>query len=232
MLAWIQRFVSTCKLSGNHRELNELRVYEITEAEIKIIKTIQQNKFAEEYKCLALGKKLSKSSKILPFNPRIDENGLIRSGGRLKNADYLSSNAKYPIILPRGKWITELIVNYYHEKRSSRGKIQTLAKISHRIWILRGRVVEVRECENNCCGYKRRKTKISNQIMAPFLLLGPKQTLTAFSKVSVDYGGPFVTIQIYIQYVPFYMFIVTCCALRFDLLSRHGFFFQCILQCI
>ena len=40
VLAWIQRFVSNCKLSGNHRELGELRVDEITEAETKI-KTIQ-----------------------------------------------------------------------------------------------------------------------------------------------------------------------------------------------
>ena len=101
MLAWIQRFVSNCKLSGNYRELGGLGVDEITEAEIKITKTIQQHEFAEEYKCLTFGKELSTSSKILPLNPRIDENGLIRSGGRLENADYLSFNIKYPIILPR-----------------------------------------------------------------------------------------------------------------------------------
>ena len=64
MLAWIQRFVSNCKLSGNHRELGELRVDKIIEAEIKIIKTMQQNEFAEEYKYLTLGKELSTSSKI------------------------------------------------------------------------------------------------------------------------------------------------------------------------
>ena len=48
----------------NHRKLDELRVAEITEAEIKIIKTMQQNEFAEEYKYLTLGKELSTSSKI------------------------------------------------------------------------------------------------------------------------------------------------------------------------
>ena len=47
VLAWMQRFVSNCKLSRNHRELGELRVDEITEAKTKI-KTIQLNKFAEE----------------------------------------------------------------------------------------------------------------------------------------------------------------------------------------
>ena len=34
VLAWRERFVGNCKLSGNHRELGELRVDEITEAEI------------------------------------------------------------------------------------------------------------------------------------------------------------------------------------------------------
>ena len=91
-------------------------VDEITEAERKTIKTKQQKEFAVEYKCLTLGKESSTISKILPSNPRIDEKGLIRSGGRLENADYLSFDVKYPIILPRRNWITKLTVNYYHEK--------------------------------------------------------------------------------------------------------------------
>ena len=134
-------------------------------------------------------------TKILPLNPQIDENGLIRSGGRLESADYLPFDVKYPIILPRGNWITKLIVNYYHEKdHHVAGQNQTLAKISWRFWILRGRE-EVRECENNCYGCKRRKVKIAKQIMAPFPEIRLKQPLRAFSRVSIDYGGPFITIQ-------------------------------------
>ena len=189
VLAWIQRFVSNCKLSGNHRELGELRVDEITEAEIKIIKTMQHYESAEEYKCLTL------SGKVLPLNPRIDENDLIRPGGRLENADDLSFDIKDPIILPRGICVTKLIVNYYHEKdHHVASQNQTLAKISQRFWILRGKE-EVRECENNCYSCKRRKAKIAKQIMAPFPALRLKKPLRAFSKVSVDYGGPFITIQ-------------------------------------
>ena len=160
-----------------------------------MIKTMLQNEFAEEYKCLTLGKELSTSSKILPLNPRIDENGIVRSGGRLENADYLSFHVKYPIILPRGNWITTLIVNYYHEKdHHVAGQSQTLAKISQRFWILRGRE-EVRECENNCYSCKRRKAKITKQIIAPFPAIRQKQPLRAFPKASEDSGGPFITIQ-------------------------------------
>ena len=77
VLAWIQRFVSSWRLLKNHRELDELIVDEITEIEIKIVKTMLQKEFDEEYKCLNLGKELSASSKILPLNPQIDENSLM-----------------------------------------------------------------------------------------------------------------------------------------------------------
>ena len=113
----------------------------------------------------------------------------------MEHADYLPFDVKYPIILPRGNWITKLIVNYYHENdHHVAGQNQTLAKISQRFWILRGRE-EVRECENNCYGCKRRKAKIAKQIMAPFPAIRIKQSLRAFSRVSIDYGGPFITIQ-------------------------------------
>ena len=71
------KILSNWRLLKNHRELGELIVDEITEVEIKIVKTMLQKEFDEEYKCLNLGKELSASSKILPLNPQIDENGLI-----------------------------------------------------------------------------------------------------------------------------------------------------------
>ena len=113
----------------------------------------------------------------------------------MEQADYLPFDVKYPIILPRGNWITKLIVNYYHENdHHVASQNQALAKILQRFRILRGREA-IRECENNCFGCKRRKAKIEKQIMAPFLALRLKQPLRAFSRVSVDYGGPFITIQ-------------------------------------
>ena len=99
MLACIQRFLSNYRLSKNHGELGELIVDEITEAEIKIIKTMKQKEFTEEYKCLKFARELSTSNKIVPLILRTDENVLIGSGDRLENADCLSFSVKNPIIL-------------------------------------------------------------------------------------------------------------------------------------
>lgn len=79
----------------------------------------------------------------------------------MENAGYLSFNVMYPIILPRGNCITKLIANYYDEKdHLMAGQNQTLAKVSQSFWILRGRE-EVRECESNRYGCKRKKEKNS-----------------------------------------------------------------------
>ena len=57
----------------------------------------------------------------------------MQSGGRSESADYLSFCVKHTIVLPRGNWITKLIVNYYHEKdHHMAGRNQTLEKISQR----------------------------------------------------------------------------------------------------
>ena len=45
------KILSNWRLLKNHRELGELIVDEITEVEIKIVKTMLQKEFGEEYKC-------------------------------------------------------------------------------------------------------------------------------------------------------------------------------------
>lgn len=60
-----------------------LCVQEIIEAETRIIKIIQAACFSRELKNLK-NKNSTNKSKITALNPFIDENGLIRVGGRLK----------------------------------------------------------------------------------------------------------------------------------------------------
>ena len=119
----------------------------------------------------------------------------MRSDGRLKHAKFLSFDVRYPIILPRKSWITKLIVKHFHEQgQHASGTNQTLAAISARYWVLSGREV-IREWEKQCSECRRRKAKDCNQIIAPLPLCRLKTSLRAFTRTSVDYGGPFTTIQ-------------------------------------
>ena len=54
---------------------------------------------------------------------------------------------------------------------------------------------EIREWEGQCYDCHRRRSKASTQVMAPLPRSRLKLPLRAFARASVDYGGPFHTIQ-------------------------------------
>ena len=130
--AWIMRFMSNCHISKNERLLdNELTSEEITDAESHIVKLMQQEIFYEEYSTLIRKNKLPKHSKLLKLCLRLDDDGIIRADGRLKYAEFLPYNTRYPIILPRKSWVTKLIIKHHHELGDhSMDTNQTLSSLS------------------------------------------------------------------------------------------------------
>ena len=190
--AWVYRFLENSKLSKDVRTSGDLTSEEVLD---NIIKKCQQETFRMEYKALQLGKPLGRQSKLLPLKPKIDEDGLIRSDGRLKYAEYLSFDVRFPIILPRKHWVTKLIVKHYHEAGNhSAGTNQVLSQLSTRFWIISGRE-EIREWEKQCSVCKRQKAKAATQIMAPLPAIRVNVPLRAFAHTAVDFAGPFITVQ-------------------------------------
>ncbi|KAJ8044179.1 hypothetical protein HOLleu_11565 [Holothuria leucospilota] len=116
--AWLQRFLSNCRSKVASRKSGQLTADEIEHIEEDILREAQQRAFHTEYQALVNGTALPNSSKIMNLSPPIDEDGLLRCGGRLSNAEHLSYNTKHPIILSRKFWVTKLIVKDYHEQRN------------------------------------------------------------------------------------------------------------------
>lgn len=190
---WVRRFIKNCQLPTEERKRGELTTEEIVDEQIELIKQAQKTAFPEEYSALEQKKQLPRNSKLMPLNPKLDEDGLIRSDSRLKYAEFISYDTRYPIILPRKNWITKLIVKFHHEEGNHTGTNHILASLSSQFWIISGRE-EIREWEKECSVCRRRKASAANQIMAPI----PRERLIplrAFAHRAVDYGGPFITIQ-------------------------------------
>ena len=144
---------------------------------------------------LAQGKNLPHSSRLLQLRPVFDEDELVRCDGRFRYAEFVPYDTRFPIILPRGHWVTTLIVKHYHEKGyHASGTNQTLADLSSRFWIIAARE-EIRAWEKNCMECRRRKAKPATQVMAPLPRIRVKEPLRAFSRIAVDFAGPFFTIQ-------------------------------------
>ena len=160
-----------------------------------IIKHAQNDCFKEEIANISRGQKLSNKSKLVGLNPVLDQDELVRSDGRLKYAEFLSYDIRFPIILPRKHWVTKLIVKHHHEQGFHvAGTSQTLASLSSRFWILSGREA-IREWENECMKCRRRKAQPATQIMAPLPDIRLRNSMKAFCQVAVDFGGPYITVQ-------------------------------------
>lgn len=118
----------------------ELLPEEIEDAEEEIISRAQLEAFHEEYVALLTGKEIPKKSSLSKLCPWLDDRGVLRCRGRLQFAEYLPYNVRFPIILPRGQWVTRLIVKHYHElSNHNPGTNFVLSQISGRFWIVAAR---------------------------------------------------------------------------------------------
>ena len=79
-------------------------------------------------------------------------------------------------------------------KEHTCGTKHTLAALSAHYWIVSGREA-IREWERECMECRRRKAKACQQIMAPLPLARLETSMRAFTKIAVDFSGPFVTVQ-------------------------------------
>jgi hypothetical protein len=194
ILAWACRFLSNCQESHDQRETSvDLTLEELNSAEERLIRQAQQEAFPEELARIRSGRELSTASKLSCLRPILDEAGVMRVDGRLKFGR-MPYRTRHPIILPRGGWITKLIIKRHHEAEGHGGTNQTLAALSERFWILNAREA-IRAWERDCAVCRRRKAVPEQQLMAPLPAARLEGSLRAFSNVAVDYGGPFTTVQ-------------------------------------
>ncbi|XP_064461872.1 uncharacterized protein LOC135372079 [Ornithodoros turicata] len=82
---------------------------ELSTAEKLVIANVQRDAFPREVRCLAMERVVPKDSPLWKLDPYIDEDGLIRIGGRLRNST-LSQNERHPIVVPPRHHIATLLI--------------------------------------------------------------------------------------------------------------------------
>ena len=98
-------------------------------AEIWLIKMHQKAMFTEDYDMLSTeGGKVLKSSPLWTLNPFIDEEGLLRVGGRLKFTS-LTDYEMHPVIVPGKTHLSTLLIRHYHSLIGHQGRGFTMATI-------------------------------------------------------------------------------------------------------
>lgn len=196
VLAWIMRFITKARnlstavqpeTAHTDRVLSTyLTTSELLASNNMIVKFMQRCEFEEEYKLLTKGKMVNNKSPIYKLNPYIDNEGILRVGGRL-NKTSLPIGMKNPIILSRNGRLTQLVIAQAHVATLHGGSRLTLAYRRQRYWIIGG-TRAVKNQLHHCVRCKRYKPTDNYQIMAD---LPPQrvQPSRPFTHTGVDFTG-------------------------------------------
>ncbi|XP_011859050.1 PREDICTED: uncharacterized protein LOC105556567 [Vollenhovia emeryi] len=152
-----------------------------------LCKTIQVQVFATDYESLKQKRSLGSASKLISLSPFMNDDGLIRVGGRLKNSA-LAFDACHQILLPRNHALTRRIIEYEHLRNMHCGLQATMAAVRQRFWPLSLRSA-TRSIINKCITCFRAKPTSSEALMGN--LPTPRVAVSRpFSHCGVDYAGP------------------------------------------
>ncbi|XP_045449969.1 uncharacterized protein LOC123658650 [Melitaea cinxia] len=104
--AWIKRFTRNCRHPQNKCLEAFLSPQELQDALLHWVRSVQEENFENEIDILRKGK-CKLSGAICKLNPLLDSAGLLRVGGRLRNAN-LPYGARHPLLLPKSGHLTEI----------------------------------------------------------------------------------------------------------------------------
>ncbi|XP_046391637.1 uncharacterized protein LOC124159766 [Ischnura elegans] len=183
-LRWLHNF-----RDKSHKRSGFVSPEERAQALTAVIRSTQSTAFRDELAALTSGKSLKRSSPLLPLRPFCDADGLLRVGGRLRNA-VLDYDEKHPIIIPKDHHFTVLLVRHAHAVTLHGGLQATAAYLAQRYWIIRSRVVvkrEIRTCVT--CTRFRGETLVQRMGDLPEERVKPQRP---FLSTGLDYAGPFL----------------------------------------
>lgn len=125
------RIVARC-LPWRHKQnrVASLTIDEITAAHNKLIRILQNVHFSYEICTLQKDRDMAVGGKLQRLNTFLDEEGILRVGGRLRDAP-MSFQQKHPIILPKAS-TTELIIGQEHRNNHHTGTQATLYAVGQR----------------------------------------------------------------------------------------------------
>lgn len=195
--------------SAEHTGSNKkamLQVQDMQQAKNLIIKSVQSITFPEELKSLKPSQhvkshedrssapdrrsSLKESFSLRKLDPFIDSQGILRVGGRLRNAS-LPFEVKFPVILPRRSHVTTLVIRYFHESVKHQGRGMTLNEIrANGYWIIGG-TSAAGSYIWSCIVCRKIRSAVVEQKMADL----PEDRLEPtppFTFCAIDYFGPFV----------------------------------------
>ena len=175
LLGWIKRFILNCRQPLS-RNKGELTMEELNNAEICIIKLIQQESFHGVT-----------DKRLVSLRPFIDGNGLIRLKTKISERSD-QKEFRYPAVLPQKHPVVTRLIYHQHYKACHVGVQGLLSLLRERFWILSGRRT-VRSVVSQCTICRRYNAK-SLETFPVSLPEHRVRDAAVFEITGVDFAGP------------------------------------------
>lgn len=141
LVSYLYRFINGTKHQNSYDIKSRTHTpEELQGALIIVVRNIQKLQFPDEYKCLQKGIAVNQQSCLNSLAPFIDDNQVIRVGGRLRNSK-LSYDAKHQLLLPKKHFFTKMVFTYLHIKHGHVAPQMLLSIVRQQFWPLSGRVL-------------------------------------------------------------------------------------------
>lgn len=181
IMAWIRRFCHNTRKPHSKRNDKFISIIELREAEVAIIKIIQQD--------FKYGPKEMKQINKCMAPTTIEDNGLIRLKTPIANlADTVSF--RYPYLLPRKHPLVQALVWEIHKNYCHAGTQFVMAKLREKYWITQARKT-VSSVIHQCMTCNRFVAKRMDTIPATLPVKRVK-TGEIFDSTGVDLFGPVI----------------------------------------
>ena len=148
-----------------------------------LIRYMQRSVYSDEYQRLKAGETLPIKNQLYYLEPKIDGNGIMRVGGRLKYAD-IDQSAKNQILIPADHHVTLLLVRHMHHVTCLHSGVEhVLATLRAEYWIPRARPL-LRRILRECMTCRRLGARAMKQKMADL----PPERLAANQRPFMRYA--------------------------------------------
>ncbi|XP_065197565.1 uncharacterized protein LOC135829088 [Sycon ciliatum] len=133
--AWVLRITRHLRHGGRDTAKPSLTVPELRAAESLWWKAAQAEGFPEELAALRIGKPVNKDSRLVQMTPFIDDNGIMRSDSRVRNAKVENKNLRQPVLLPPKHAFTRLLIQQHHVWSLHQGQDRVVNELRQKYWV-------------------------------------------------------------------------------------------------
>ncbi|XP_076243414.1 uncharacterized protein LOC143184816 [Calliopsis andreniformis] len=183
---WPESVSEPIDISETRPNKGNLSVFEIHRAERCIVQVVQLSEFHHEIH--ALKNAGTPTGKTALLNPFLDNDGLLRVGGRLSRAN-VRYDTRHPILIFKSSHVAKLIIIIeQHEKQFHAGIQATLNAVRQKFWIPQGKTL-IRHILHKCIRCYRANPPDIKYKMSDL----PASRVTysrPFMQTSVDFCGP------------------------------------------